>query len=85
MQFIHVAWSAPMPLAVSNPTDIVSNLEGLAAVIVILVAGLVAISHMARHKILGIVITIAGAALVYLAIKGSLIEDVSTWFQSIGL
>ena len=70
---------------ISSPDAIVSNLEGLAAVVVILVAGLVAISHMARHKILGIVITIAGAALVYLAIKGTLIEDVSNWFQQIGL
>lgn len=69
----------------SDPTTIVSNLEGLAAVVVILIAGLVAISHMARHKILGIVITIAGAALVYLAIKGSLIQDVSGWFQQWGL
>jgi hypothetical protein len=63
----------------------VSNLEGLAALVVILVAGLVAVSHMARHRILGVIVTIAGAALVYLAIKGTLIQDVSTWFTDIGL
>jgi hypothetical protein len=72
-------------LLVADPMTIVSNLEGLAAVVVILVAGLVAVGHMARHRILGIVITIAGAALVYLAIKGTLIQDVSTWFTDLGL
>ena len=72
-------------LLVADPTTIVSNLEGLAAVVIILVAGLVAISHMARHRFLGIIVTIAGAALVYLAIKGTLIQDVSTWFTDIGL
>lgn len=72
-------------LLVADPMTIVSNLEGLAAVVVILVAGLVAVSHMARHRFLGIVVTIAGAALVYLAIKGTLIQDVSTWFTDIGL
>jgi len=72
-------------LLVADPMTIVSNLEGLAAVVIILVAGLVAISHMARHRFLGIIVTIAGAALVYLAIKGTLIQDVSTWFTDIGL
>jgi hypothetical protein len=72
-------------LLVADPMTIVSNLEGLAAVVVILVAGLVAVSHMARHRFLGVIVTIAGAALVYLAIKGTLIQDVSTWFTDIGL
>ena len=40
---------------------------------------------MARHRILGVIVTIAGAALVYLAIKGTLIQDVSTWFTDLGL
>ncbi len=72
-------------LLVADPMTIVSNLEGLAAVVVILVAGLVAVTHMARHRILGVIVTIAGAALVYLAIKGTLIQDVSTWFTDLGL
>lgn len=72
-------------LLVADPMTIVSNLEGLAAVVVILVAGLVAVAHMARHRILGVIVTIAGAALVYLAIKGTLIQDVSTWFTDLGL
>jgi len=77
--------AAVPPALVADPTAIVGNLEGLAAVVVILVAGLVAVSHMARHRILGLIVTIAGAALVYLAIKGTLIQDVSTWFSDIGL
>lgn len=74
-----------MNTGISDPTTIVSNLEGLVAVVVILVAGLVAVSHLARHKILGIVIVIAGAALVYLAIKGDLVSTVASWFQQVGL
>ncbi len=69
----------------STPQTIIGNLETVAALAVVLVAGLVAIAHMARHKILGIVITIAGAALVYLAITGRLIPDVSGWFTQFGL
>jgi hypothetical protein len=45
----------------------------------------VAVTHMARHRFLAIIVTIAGAALVYLLIKGTLIQDVSTWFTDIGL
>ncbi|MBO0702937.1 MAG: hypothetical protein J2P44_11460 [Candidatus Dormibacteraeota bacterium] len=77
--------AAMPPALVANPQTIVGNLEGLAALVVILIAGLVAITHMARHRILGLIVTIAGAALVYLAITGRLIPDVSTWFQQIGL
>lgn len=70
---------------VNSPETLVSNFEGLAALVVILVAGLVAVSHLARHRVLGILITIAGAAIVYLAIKGQLIVDVSTWLTQLGL
>lgn len=69
----------------NSPQTLISNVEGLAALIVILVAGLVAVSHLARHKLIGILITIAGAALVYLAIKGQLIIDVSGWLTQLGL
>lgn len=73
-----------MPLAASLQT-IISNTGGLAALVVVLVAGIIAIAQMARHRIIGLVLVIATAAIVYLAIKGNLIVDVSNWFTQIGL
>lgn len=66
-------------------TSIISNLSGLSALVVVLVAGIIAVFMMARHRLIGIILTIAAAAIVYLAIKGSLITDVATWFQQLGL
>lgn len=74
-----------MNTVTSDPTSIIGNMQALVALVVILVAGLVAVSHLARHKFLGIVIVVVGAALVYLALKGTLIPTVAGWFQQIGL
>lgn len=66
-------------------SSIISNLTGLSALIVVLIAGLVAVTFMAKHRLIGIILTIAAAAIVYLAIKGTLVQDVATWFQQLGL
>lgn len=72
-------------MGVSNPSQIVANLQSLAVLVVVLVVGLVAIANMARHRLVGILIVILGGALVYMAIKGSLVPDVAGWLQQIGL
>ena len=69
----------------SSIQSVISNVQALAATVVVLIAGLFIIPHLAKHRVFGIIVTIACAALVYLAIKGTLIQQVSNWFTDLGI
>lgn len=76
---------ALLAVAATSPQQIIQNLSGLVAAALVLVVGLLVLRHLARLNIFSIIITIALAGVAYLAINGTLISDVASWWTSVGL
>lgn len=74
-----------MILLATDPQTIISNLEGLVAAALVLVVGVLVLHKLARMNIFAIITLIALAGLAFLLIKGTLIQDVSGWWTSVGL